>query len=142
MRLHRDHLLGQLTTFHPNFYGCSIIVCMRKNLGGGEENHLDRNDVGRESGDVQVLFLISLNFSPVCIFIFFTCLCSTFWCSQNKLCSDHFHCIGGVLLCGSSCGENCWSTLWSVKPLNVLKIRILSCFSLKMTINLSLVVPG
>ena len=42
---------------------------MRKNLGGGEENHLDRNDVGRESGDVQVLFLISLNFST-CLYFY------------------------------------------------------------------------
>ena len=43
-----------------------------KTLGGGEEDHLDRNDAGRESGDVQVLIFCCIShISLFHIFLFY-----------------------------------------------------------------------
>ena len=94
-----------------------------KTLGGGEEDHLDRNDAGRESGDVQVLCFAFLTFfcishffcfAFVTFFVFLTFFCFAFHTFVNTLYFDHIQNVGGALLYGSSCGENCWSTHWSV----------------------------
>ena len=92
------------------------------NYDGWQEDHLDRNDVGRESGDLHVVFLTIFIFSFLYFlhFSFFTLLQSfiIFWLFPQ----------GGARLCENSCGGNCLSTHWWVKSWNV-QNRIESCCS-------------